>query len=111
MIASKEFQKRFLTNSSKLKSPLKKIDIFKDEKNIYFLSEGLIKQRVKSKLEYLYSKSLLEKVFVSLITNRNFRAIDKILLDTYVWVSSEPKHTIHYSSSPVLYLRKSSKGS
>ena len=108
MNKSKEFQKRFLRNTSKTKSPLKKIYIFKDKKTIYFLSDGLMKKKVRYRIENLYSKVLLEKVFISLISNRNFNENDEILLDTYVWVFSEPEHTIHYSSSPVLFLRKSS---
>ena len=104
-----EFHKRFIKNSIKMKSSLKWIHIYKDDKTIYFLTDGLITPRIKSKLEKLYSKNPLEKVFVSIVANRNFGENDEMLLDTYVWISSEPEHTINYPSSPVLYLKNRKK--
>ncbi|OGU30135.1 MAG: hypothetical protein A2057_05485 [Ignavibacteria bacterium GWA2_35_9] len=109
MKALKEFQKRFLVNPQKLKSPIKTINIFQDRHTIYFVSVGLMKQKMKSKIENNYSKCLLDKVFVSIVPNRNFSENDEILLDTYVWVSSEPEHYIHYPSSPVLRAHKTNK--
>lgn len=109
MNASEKFQKRFIRDSEEIKSHLKRIHIYKDDKTIYFLSDGLITQRTKSILEKLYSNNSLEKVFVSLVVNRNFEENDEILLDTYIWISSEPKHTIHFSSSSKFYLKNHKK--
>jgi len=101
------FKDTFLKNSTEKKSPLKSVKIFQDDKTIYILSKGFLKQETKSEIEKYCFQDFREKVYVSLVNNRDElkNGDNKILLDTYVWVADEPEHTIHYSSSSKLQPR------
>jgi hypothetical protein len=101
----RKFQNRFLNGIDESTTSIAQIALFENDKSLFFVKEGEIKLHEKLKLEKDYFESSKGKIFISTLDNR--RSMTDIVLDSYVWFESEPEHTIHYSTKPVIKPRSS----
>lgn len=82
------------------------LTLFKDEKSLYIIADSnhgsIISEPVMNSSLKSFATIKQEKVFVTLFNTHNdfADASDKISWGSYVWIASEPNHTIHYDSKP-----------
>jgi hypothetical protein len=101
------FQRDFLRGATQLDKN-NSLTFLKDNKAIYVIadnsSEIIISDDVKAALLNSLSVYDEEKVFITLFTNKEDFAnhSDKISWGSYVWIATEPHHTIHFDSKPTI---------
>ena len=82
------------------------LTFLKDDRSIYIIADSnqgsIISENVKSFSLQAFSSLEQEKVFVTLFNTKDdfADASDEISWGSYVWIASEPNHTIHYDSKP-----------
>lgn len=89
------------------------LSLLKDNKAIYIIADNskgtIISDDIRSDLQKFLSVYHEEKVFITLFKEKDDFAnhSNKVSWGSYVWIASEPNHTIHFNSKPTLKPRKS----